>query len=257
MASGSRLVASTRTSSHAAAAPRTARRPRRSRARSCPAPAAAAGGPAPAPPPRPRHPGCSRTPSATATTAGTCAGSRTGASSASHAPSANWPATWLGHRAGQPGLPRSARPGHRHQPVLLQQARDLAHRTGPADETRQHSRETMHATRRGNRRRAPHAGSVTASRNRRTAQPRRPSSRREQGGPVSGGGRTRDEPLGGARLAVHVARLGARLRRAVTAAGTGFLTVIVAVAWPVPDSAAANRPFAEDGLLPAVHGGTR
>ena len=50
-----------------------------------------------------------------------------------------------GHRAGQPGLAHPARPGHHHQPVLLQQARHLAHRPGPADETRQYSRETMHA----------------------------------------------------------------------------------------------------------------
>ena len=50
-----------------------------------------------------------------------------------------------GHLAGQPGLPHPARPGHRHQPVLLQQPRHLAHRPGPADEARQRSREAMHA----------------------------------------------------------------------------------------------------------------
>ena len=52
----------------------------------------------------------------------------------------------LSHRAGQPGLAHPARPGHRDQPALTQQARHLAHRPGPADKTRQHSRETMHAT---------------------------------------------------------------------------------------------------------------
>ena len=59
-----------------------------------------------------------------ATRAGSCA-------AASHTPSANRPA----RRAtlpGQPGLPPTARPGHRHQPVVLQQPRDLAHRPGPA-----------------------------------------------------------------------------------------------------------------------------
>ncbi len=45
----------------------------------------------------------------------------------------------------------------RHQPVPGQQARDLAHRTGPADETGQRGREAMHATRRGNRRRLTHS----------------------------------------------------------------------------------------------------
>ena len=52
----------------------------------------------------------------------------------------------LSHLTGQPGLPHPARPGHRHQPALTQQARHLAHRPGPPDKTRQHSRETMHAT---------------------------------------------------------------------------------------------------------------
>jgi hypothetical protein len=51
-----------------------------------------------------------------------------------------------GHLARQPGLAHSARPGHRHQPVLLQQARDLTHRLVPAHETGQHDREPMHAS---------------------------------------------------------------------------------------------------------------
>jgi hypothetical protein len=38
-----------------------------------------------------------------------------------------------GHLARQPGLARPARPGHRHQPELRQQARDLPHRPVPAD----------------------------------------------------------------------------------------------------------------------------
>ena len=62
-----------------------------------------------------------------------------------------------GHLPGQPGLPRPARPGHRHQPMLLQQGRDLAHRTGPADEAGQRDREAMHATARSERRRLPHS----------------------------------------------------------------------------------------------------
>ena len=49
-----------------------------------------------------------------------------------------------GHLTGQPGLARTPRPGHRHQPVPLEQHRDLAHRPGPADEARQHGREAMH-----------------------------------------------------------------------------------------------------------------
>jgi hypothetical protein len=50
--------------------------------------------PAAAPPHRPpTPPGCSRIPGAAATAAATCAGSRTAASSASHAPSVNRPAT--------------------------------------------------------------------------------------------------------------------------------------------------------------------
>ena len=56
----------------------------------------------------------------------------------------------------EPGLPRTARSGHRHQPVVIQQARHRAHRGGPAHETRQLSREAMHAARRGPGRRLPH-----------------------------------------------------------------------------------------------------
>ena len=77
-----------------------------------------------------------------------------------------------GHLAGQPGLARTARPGHRHQPVLPEQPGDLAHRPGPSDEARQRSREAMNATRRGDRPRPPHAGTITASRRPRTDQPR-------------------------------------------------------------------------------------
>ena len=50
-----------------------------------------------------------------------------------------------GHLGGQAGLARPARPGHRHQPVPLKQAGNLAHRAIPADEARQPSREAMHA----------------------------------------------------------------------------------------------------------------
>ena len=67
-----------------------------------------------------------------------------------------------GHRAGQPGLAHPARPGHRHQPVLLQQARHLAHRPGPADKARQHDRETMHAGGGHTRRRPLHPRTITA-----------------------------------------------------------------------------------------------
>ena len=67
-----------------------------------------------------------------------------------------------GHLAGQPGLAHPARPGHRHQPVLLQQARDLAHRLLPADKTRQHNRETMHASSGHARRRPLHPRTITA-----------------------------------------------------------------------------------------------
>jgi hypothetical protein len=51
----------------------------------------------------------------------------------------------FGYLAGQPGLARPARPGHRHQPVAAQQARDLAHRPGPAHEAGQRGHETVHA----------------------------------------------------------------------------------------------------------------
>ena len=62
-----------------------------------------------------------------------------------------------GHLTGQPGLARTARPGHRHQPVLIQQARHRAHRGAPAHETRQRRREAMHATCGGTGRRLPHS----------------------------------------------------------------------------------------------------
>ena len=52
------------------------------------------------------------------------------------------------HLAGQPGLPRTARPGHRHQPVLRQQPCDLADRFVAADETRQRRRQPVHHRRR-------------------------------------------------------------------------------------------------------------
>ena len=93
-ASGSRLVASTRTSSQAAsspahssaAAPITCSQLSSTSSSCCPASTRASA-------PATGVPGCSRIPSAAATTAATCAGSRTGASSASQAPSANRPAT--------------------------------------------------------------------------------------------------------------------------------------------------------------------
>jgi hypothetical protein len=82
-----------------------------------------------------------------------------------------------GHLTGQPGLARAARPGHRHQPVLLQQPGCLAHGPGPADKTGQDSRETMDATSRDDRRRRyPHARTITTSPGRRTAQPHQPAS---------------------------------------------------------------------------------
>ena len=52
---------------------------------------------------------------------------------------------------GQPGLTHPARPGHRHQPVIIQQASDFTHRTRPAHETRQSRRKPMHTRRRANR----------------------------------------------------------------------------------------------------------
>ena len=67
------------------------------------------------------------------------------------------------------GLARTAWTGHRHQPVLTQQARDLAHRFRPADEARQRCWEAVYATRLGSRRRPPHAGTITARCSRRTA----------------------------------------------------------------------------------------
>ena len=67
-----------------------------------------------------------------------------------------------GHLSGQPGLAHTTRPGHRHQPVLPQQARDLSHSRDPADEAGQRSREAMHATGHGGHRRRAHAGTIAA-----------------------------------------------------------------------------------------------
>ena len=100
-------------------------------------------------------PGWSRTPSAAAVTGATSAGSRTDASSTS---------TPVGEPVRHPPghltdasrvLPAPPWTGHRHQPVLTQQARDLAHRFRPADEARQRRREAVYATRLGSRRSAP------------------------------------------------------------------------------------------------------
>ena len=66
------------------------------------------------------------------------------------------------HHPGQPGLPRTARPGHRHQPPLTQQPGDRAHRLFPADEARQHHREAMHATPGTSRNGPLHARTLTA-----------------------------------------------------------------------------------------------
>ena len=52
-----------------------------------------------------------------------------------------------GHLRGQPRLPHPARTGHRHQPVLTQQADDPCHLLGPAHETRQDSRKPMRPSR--------------------------------------------------------------------------------------------------------------
>jgi hypothetical protein len=169
--SGSRLVARTRTSSHAcsnlphsaAAAPITCSQLPSTSSSCCWRTSTRASTSATG------TPGCSRTPSATATTAGTCAPSCTGASSASHSPVGEPGRHPPGHRAGQPGLADPARPGHRHQPVLPQQPRHLAHRPGPADEAGQRGREAMHATSRGGRLGHPHARTITAGRSLRTA----------------------------------------------------------------------------------------
>ena len=67
-----------------------------------------------------------------------------------------------GHLSGQPGLAHTTRPGHRHQTVLPQQARDLPDSRDPAYEAGQRSRETMHTTGRGGRRRRPHARTIAA-----------------------------------------------------------------------------------------------
>ena len=74
------------------------------------------------------------------------------------------------HLIGQPGLTRAARPGNRHQPVLIQQPRHLTHRPGPADETGQRNRKAMHPTHPGGHRRPPHARTITAGRPSSTAQ---------------------------------------------------------------------------------------
>jgi hypothetical protein len=83
------------------------------------------------------------------------------------------------HLTSQPRLPRTTRPGHRHQPAPLQHPRDLTHRTSPADKTRQRNRETMHASRHGCHPRPPHARTISADPHRRTAQPPTP--------PITGG----------------------------------------------------------------------
>ena len=74
-----------------------------------------------------------------------------------------------GYLTGQPGLARTARTGYRRQPVLTQQAPDLAHRFRPADEARQRRWEAVYATRLGSHRRPPHARTITARCSRRTA----------------------------------------------------------------------------------------
>ena len=72
------------------------------------------------------------------------------------------------HLPGQPGLAHPAGPGHRHQPVLRQQVRDLARRACQADKAGQYGREAMHATGGGFRRGHPHARTITAGRSNRT-----------------------------------------------------------------------------------------
>ena len=107
-------------------------------------------------------PGGCRIPSATATAAGTSAGSRTAASSTSHAPSANRPAT---RRATSPAsrvFPYPSRPSHRHQPVLIQQPGDLIDLTRPADKSRQRRPEAIQARYR-NACRIPHGITISAA----------------------------------------------------------------------------------------------
>ena len=53
--------------------------------------------------------------------------------------------------AGQPGLARPARPGHRHQPVPVQQGSDLADSPDPAHEAGQRGHEAVQAPGRGQR----------------------------------------------------------------------------------------------------------
>jgi hypothetical protein len=108
-----------------------------------------------------------------------------------------------GYLGGQPGLAHPARPGQRHQPVPLQQARDLAHRPVPADEARQRGRETMRATGHGGRHGLPHADTLTASRNGRTAPAGQAGLRRTQRTP----GRYRHrQPIQAWRLRIRRAR---------------------------------------------------
>ena len=90
----------------------------------------------------------------------TCAGSRTGASSASHVPSANRPATARATWSASRVLPTPPGPVTVTSRCSIQQTHDLAHGPGPADEARQHGRETMHATCRGGRRRLPHPRTI-------------------------------------------------------------------------------------------------
>ena len=142
-------------------APRTALRRRRACARSYPAPAAAAGGPAPGPASRPRRPPAAPGPQRRR----------------DHRRNLLWimhrrqfdqphpvlePARHLpGDLPGQPGLPRTPRPGHCHQLKLPEQDRDVVHRPGSTDEARPRGREAMHATDRSDR--LPHGGTITAA----------------------------------------------------------------------------------------------
>ena len=70
-------------------------------------------------------PGACRTPSAVATAASTSAAPARGQLYQPRAVGER-PATRRATSGGQPGLAHPARPGHRHQPVLVQQPRDLA-----------------------------------------------------------------------------------------------------------------------------------
>ena len=90
-------------------------------------------------------PGRSRMPSTAATADGTRAGSADRRQLHQPHPVSEPARHTPGHLTGQPGLTHPARPGHRHQPAVIQQASDLADRIRPADETRQRRRKTMHA----------------------------------------------------------------------------------------------------------------